>query len=382
MILGHFYNIKPLFSTFRELLLYLDEYRDVVRFRKSLKPSGKKRYYIQDHLHYLGRKLKDRNIFSKVGGPYHYEMTGRPFLLCDLSVKGDFSIYEEFQSTLMNTNSSEGIMAHVFGMIALFLRIDLAEQFREQDFVCSGRDVLFYLLDPSLLTQLRDDLIDAMIPLTSKDEYEFDLINNVRYHPRNRIKFLAKLAFSTEFAFWNLRLHLMQEQDRYLELRKLINKMYHSFEYFCDKWQLSLYDDIKNNEKEQKDIHDDFKSVIQCIFGMCEFCVYADHKKTGIRKISEWIRKHADCLCTVDSNGKLFDILPKDEEEVNNLVDIMANKANKNSVWTGEEAIAQCLQRPRLDTWFHMRGDVMVFDGVSDIYEFCCKLWRLAFDVT
>ena len=252
MILGHIYNIKPLFSRFRELLLYMDEFRHIVQFKKSIKPGCKENYYIEDHLHYLGRKMKDPCILSQ-GGPWHYEITGRPNLFCDLSIKGNFLLYEEFAGTLSKDDDIGGaIMGHVFTMIALFMRLDLFEDFRRKDFFCCGRDVLLYLLDPSLLTQLKDNLKDAMIPLTSHDEFEFDLINNPRYHPRNRIKFLAKLAFSSQFALCNLKVNLVVGKDVYLRLRELINKMYNSFEFFSNKWHLSSYQDIGNEKTNRK----------------------------------------------------------------------------------------------------------------------------------
>ena len=383
MILGHFYNIKPLFSTFRELLLYIDEYRDVVQFKKSIKPGWHKIYYIRDHLHYLGQKLQNINVFSDAGGPWYFQITGRPFLLRDLAAKGDFSIYEEFQASIGDNNAGSGIMYHMFPLISLFLRLDLAETFRAKDFVCGARETLLYLVDPSLLTQLRDNLKDAMIPLTVEDEFEFDLINNRRYHPRNRIKFLSKLAFSAEFAFWNLRINLVQEKVIYLQLRKLINKMYHSFEYFCVKWQLAMYQDIENNEEEQRTIHNNFKSIIQCIFGMCEYYLYSDYKKTGIKTVCQ---STADRLFTVCANGKLFDVLPKDEHELNALVDFMANKDDEYSARIGKDALGKSLQRPVADSWFQntalLQGGEMLFERVTDIYSFFCKIWCIAFDVT
>ena len=381
MILGHFYNIKPLFRTFRELLLYIDEYRDVIRFKKSIKADYWENHYIRDHLHYLGRKFKDRCILSRVGGPWRYQITGRPFMMCDLSIKGDFSLYEEFRETLQkDDDTGDGLMANTFGMIALFMRLDLAENFRAKDFFFGSRDTLLYLLDPSLLTQLKQNLKDAMIPLTIQDEYEFDLINNPRYHPHNRIKFLAKLAFGTEFAFWNLRMHIWEERDVYLRLRELINKMYHSFEYFCREWQLTMYDDIGNDQQEQRNIHNNFKSIIQCIFGLCDHYLFFDHRETGIKTICQSAAARGENrLFSVALDGKLFDVLPKDDQEINNLIDFISNKA-------GEDVLAQNLQRPSVDDWFQGRtgtqGGEMIFDKVNDIYLFFCKIWRVAFDVT
>ena len=387
MILGHFYNIKPLFSTFRELLLYVDEYRDVIQFKKSIKPSWQERYYIRDHLHYLGKKFKDECILSRIGGPWYYQITGRPFMMGDLLIKGDFSLYEEFRGTLdVTDDTGNGLMANTFGMIALFMRLDLAENFRAKDFFFGARETLLYLLDPPLLTQLKDDLRDAMIPLTAKDEYEFDLINNARYHPKNRIKFLSKLAFSAEFSYWNLRVNISEERYVYLRLRELINKMYDSFDYFCTKWQLTMYLDIGNDEEEQRRMHNDFKSIIQCIFGMCDYYLYSDHEKTGFKTICQSAQAHAESrLFSVCTNGKLFDVLPKDENELIALIDFMANKPDEYST-RGEDSLVQNLQRPWIDGWFQRRtgtqGGEMRFDRVNDIYLFFCKIWHVAFDVT
>ena len=44
-----------------------------------------------------------------------------------------------------------GLMANMLGMISLFLRLDLLENFREKDFLCGPRNTLLYLLDASLL---------------------------------------------------------------------------------------------------------------------------------------------------------------------------------------------------------------------------------------
>ena len=386
MILGHFYNIKPLFSRFRELLLYVDEFRDVVQFERSIKPGWQEKLYIQDHLHYLGSKLKDRYILSEVGGPLYYEISGRPFLFCDLSIKGDFSLYEEFRNTLNKDDDiGNGLMAHVFGMISLFLRLDLIENFRAKDFLCGSRDTLLYLLDPSLLTQLKDNLKDGMIPLTLEDEFEFDLINNPRYHPRNRIKFLAKLAFSSRFALQILRGNIVEEKGLYMKLRELINKMYNSFDFFCEKWQLSSYHDIGNDNEKQTNIYNDFKSIIQCIFGMCEFYVYENWKETGMKTICESPEAGDNGLFTVCSNGKLIDIIPKDENEVRNLVNFMTNKPGENESWRGEEAVARCLKRPFCDNFFQRAtrywytDNLLLFDDVDDSFDFFCNVWRLAF---
>ena len=387
MILGHFYNIKPLFSRFRELLLYIDEFRDVVQFKKSIKPRWPKKYYIEDHLHYLGSKLKDRYILSQVGGPWSYEITGRPFLFCDLSIKGDFSLYEEFRDTLeKDDDTGNGMMAHVFGMIALFVRLDLIEDFRAKDFFCGMRDTLLYLLDPSLLTQLKDNLKDGMIPLTLEDEFEFDLINNPRYHPRNRIKFLAKLAFSGKFTLWNLRMNILSEGEIYVELKELVNNLYNSFDFFCNKWQLSSYSDIKSNIEAQTSIHNDFKLVIQCIFGLCEHYIYADIKESGMDTICESPEAHGqDSLFTIDGNGKLIDIIPKNEDEVRNLVDFMINKSDGDPLWTGKEAVVRSMKHPFCDVSFqritrgYFGGSDMLFDEVHDVVEFFCNVWRIAF---
>ena len=182
----------------------------------------------------MGSKLKDKYILSQVGGPWYYQITGRPFLLADLCIKGDFSIYEEFRSTLnKDDNTGDGLMAHMFAMIALFMRLDLAENFREKDLVAGAGETLLYLLDPSLLTQLKDNLQEAMIPFTNEDEFEFDLINNPRYHPKNRIKFLAKLVFSTEFSYLN---STCRGTSKYSRLRRLISDLYDSFDIFRNKW--------------------------------------------------------------------------------------------------------------------------------------------------
>ena len=89
----------------------------------------------------------------------------------------------------------------MFVMMALFLRSDLIQQFEHwRDDVRWAGCALKYLLHPSLLLEMKDELLKSMIPLTDKDLFNFDLFNNPRYHPRNRVKFLSKLVFSTIFA--------------------------------------------------------------------------------------------------------------------------------------------------------------------------------------
>ena len=60
-------------------------------------------------------------------------------------------------------------------------------------------EALRFLVNPDFLLKYKKYMITIGLPLTEKDLFEVDLINNERYHPFERLKVLKKLCFSSQF---------------------------------------------------------------------------------------------------------------------------------------------------------------------------------------
>ena len=70
----------------------------------------------------------------QVGGPWYNQSAGRRFLLSDLCIKGNFSIYNDFMSYVCKNNNKEitncGLtLQGIFGMICLFLKHNLMDSY-------------------------------------------------------------------------------------------------------------------------------------------------------------------------------------------------------------------------------------------------------------
>ena len=177
------------------------------------------------------------------------------------------------------------------------------------------------------------------------------------------------------------------DDDLYGRLRYYINKLYNSFEYFQEMWKLSKYSDLCDNETAQKEIHSDFKKSIQVLMCFCEFYIFSEN---WYRRQNGWvdtlrdylIRNIIDDVVSLDTSGKLFDIIPQNEDEINNLVNFLVRSDNDNE--NGD--FFNHLQHSRSDDWFRQRRMpvtdtfLMTFEPVSDVTELLVHVWMLCRD--
>ena len=354
-------------------------------------------------LHYLWSNMGDSTSFVGGDNGWWYVKFGRPHLLANLSIKGDFSLYQDFMKTLSDTNIAAWncksnkrrrhllglcggqLLDSMFGLITAFLRFDLADNYRYPGRHMDGTfEALAYLLQPSLLLDIKKDLLKSMIPLTKKDLYNFDLYNNPRYHPRNRIKFLSKLVFSTTFTFSFLCIDI-NIKVVYPIMRHYINQLYNKFDYFKKMWYLSEYDDLRDNEAAQREIHSDFKKAIQTLMCFCDFYFVGRTQRIRenrcIETIKDYlIRKNINDVVSIEQNDKLFDIVPTNEDQINNLVDFLVCSDMYNDYEDGD--FWNKLQHSRADVWVHdnfwWTPSFISFDRIDDVKQLLRHVWQLS----
>ena len=234
--------IKPLSAGFNDLLTNNEHFQNRISQSRNnfyqIKGCNKSSVQVStSHMSYCWSSL---NV--TVGYPLvcfsvytHFEesMKGRFAFFSEMLCKGDFeSLISFMKSSKYDTSQLQDsrCMYGVFSMIAAFLRDDLLDneklyyvspniqgetQELEQGskngyYVESFSQALLFLIDPNMLTQLKDHLSSIMIPLTTQDLFEFDLLLNPRYHPLHRIKFLWKLCWSSHFL---KQVYMMQQKS-------------------------------------------------------------------------------------------------------------------------------------------------------------------------
>ena len=416
MILGHIYNIKPIISRFKTLLLSSEKYCQMIQFKQHQRTKEDEQYQcikqdslVKNNISLSYLWLRMENSLSVVCGDefWSYIQFIRPHLLTNLAFKGDFSLYQNFIKTLSDTHFATwndiwneqhplgfrgGFLEIMFSLITAFLRLDLADNYRYPGgHMYDTFHVLFCLLRPSLLIDIKKDLLKSMIPLSKKDLYNFDLYNNPRYHPRNRIKFLSKLVFSTTFTFSFLRkdINTHYDNNNYPQLREYIDQLYNQFDYFKKMWHLSEYCDLHDNEEAQREIHSDFRKSIQTLMCFCDFYFFDRRyseptRENGaigcIETLKDYLtRNNINNIVSFEKNDKLFDIVPENEDQTDNLVDFLVRSDNDNE--NGD--FYDNLKHSRRDVWFRDNGFVwrrfvINFDRVYDIKRLLRHVWQLS----
>ena len=264
--MGRHYGFTPIKNTLKELLQRNEPIRDSILFkeRNCISNCCLKMFWNNMGL--------AKRLFSSCN-----DMTGcvgKPALFADSAPLGNFDIYETFVKSLngdaekVRTFSSS--RDSIFGMFGIFLRQDLAINFIHHDKVFyHGSETLAYVIQPQLLLKYKQALVeDCMLPLSDENKWELDVINNPRYHPNERIKFLKMLTNSTLFADGLFSYHYADRLKPEANLVNLIDRLYESFENFKTDWMLDEYDDLKNDINKQIQIHFWFKYYIQHLFGI------------------------------------------------------------------------------------------------------------------
>ena len=191
------------------------------------------------------------------------------------------------------------------------------------------------LLDPSQLVKHKENVAQKLhLYLTQQNKNDMDLFGNPRYTPENRILFLKKLSMCEKFVQSigaMLRCGGKQRLKKYVRLRKLIMELYHNFKEFEDKWFLMKYSHLKNDINKRKELHGDFRIVIQSLFGF--FPWFADRsmhdgKFHGI--IDNKIAANVNKQVTLSTNHELIILRPQNQSEVDALFDVIRQDWAKN----------------------------------------------------
>ena len=407
MIIGNIYHIYPLCNTSNYLIHSNDCFRDTIMNKKAEcfeidKNNNKKWYKHGNNLMYLWNNMGlMRNCFSGCDR-WPFAMKGRSSLLSDLAVKGDFSQYNKFVEKERHVGKIEypSIKDGIDLLETLFVKLDFLDNLLYTPAaIFFTQHMLLCLLKPKLLLEHKQNLLNAMMPLSETEEYEFALYDNPRYFPKNRIAFLWKLLFSTKFSRNHNRLALFYEcdDDIYIELREYITKLYNSFTEFKKEWYLDKYDTLKNNEIEQKQLYQDFRIVIQALFGWSEWYNRWDgsQKQSGYYTIADDIHKYrnecnnndkhnAQCnkdfeivesFAAKNIKDRFINIMPQTEKQLKNLWNVMIEDADQDD-------ILYFLEYPRFDQSFQMHRQPsdkngLRFDTVNDVSEFVEKIWDI-----
>ena len=286
----------------------------------------------------------------------------------------------------------------IFGMFGVFLRRDLAINYIHHEKVFFyGAETLAYVIQPQLLLKYKKSLIeDCMFVLDDKDEWEFNLLENARYHPNERIEFLKMLTNSTTFAQGFLHhLHAETTHAR-IELIKIIVRLIDSFHNFKNDWMLDEYQDLKGNNEKQKEIYQLFKYYIQFLFGIAEFFVDKSQKTPATNFTPRYktiIDASTNGIC--DSSGlnigapsdngfkfiDLSDDMIKNDRDLEYFVDTLKHSRKNHNV----EHITYNLEYPQYNHLMnqlilHTKPNVTIpeltFDAVSNIYKFLQRKWN------
>ena len=399
--MGHLYSIKPIQQLLNHLLLESEPFRDMIQFAKPTKHRFRSRKMVE---RYLGTFF---TRFAPLGGeclcsPYQFKprgapVQGRPYFFAELCTKGDFSLYEKYTSTLTKKElrlNTHDIMNGIFAFMVLFMRLDLVEHhIQSKSTITEVNEVLHFALDPNVLIEYKNQLLkDGMIPLTSEDEFQMDIIKNIEtFHPKKRILLFSKLCYSTHFAYSYDTRETTYERPRHLytqeKVRELVNNLYHSFDYFVKQWHLNEYDDIVNESIQHK-MHDQLRILIQYFFGFAHLACTFTNQANGKPKwntISEIYIRNNNKKVRICSNYEFIDLMPKDETELKILFDDIYMDNNDKQMNTRDlNSISHYLEYPRFDNLYQRvqpihNSQPFHFDAVPEdkVFDLFYKVWQM-----
>ena len=278
----------------------------------------------------------------------------------------------------------------VFTLFVVFMRLDLIDNYIHNQFVMyEVWEILIYLLYPSGVDSYENGLSGAMIPLNDEKINQLDIFCNPRYHPKNRLLFLWKLCFSTEFIFSLLRYSLKfgNRKSDYQYLKMIVLNLYDSFEIFHKKWHLDKYDDLKSNEPKQNQLHKHLQIILQSLFCVCDFYIVRIDGLDNIYTVADLIKcyrankiavpglnEHDVNNITLSKNDAFIDLLPSNESEVDSMYNIMTYNRN-------DDEILDCFSHSTFDRMFDRGPDadenVFIFDEVTNPRKFFHSLWKI-----
>ena len=391
------YKFKPLQNTLKELMINNGEFRNFVHCKERGSLADGWMSFIWDEMG-LAEKLFSWfwDATKSLGG-------GKPAFFADSALFGHFDVYEEFIKSLngdvMKLRVFNLATHTIFAMFGVFLRGDLALNYvhHEKVFFYSAQ-TLAYVIQPQLLFKYKKSLIkNCMFVLNAKDEWEFDLLKNPRYHPNERIKFLQMLTNSTSFAQGLLHHVYIPRLHIRVELMNTIVRLMNSFDDFTNDWMLDKYSDLKGNNKQQMQIYETFKYCIQFLFGIGEYFVDMSKSTPCVTRFTPRhktiIEANINGICDssglgigapMDNGFKFIDLnddMIKNDRDLEFFIETLKCSRKHCNV----ELILHNLQYPqhgnnlnRTVTSKHpdLTMSELRFDEVSNIYEFLQRKWN------
>ena len=288
-----------------------------------------------------------------------------------------------------------------FALFSVFLRYDLAINYVHHDcLLLQTAHTILYVIQPQLLLEYKRALVqDCMFVLTDKNEWEMDLLNNPRYHPNERIKFLKLLTNSTSFCLALMELPVfVYEAHTQASMARTVDRLYNSFDNFRKDWMLDKYDDLKDNIEKQTEIHEEFKYYIQYLFGIGQYLMDIVNMRDGnismldcpLDTITE---SNTNGIC--DSSGlgigtriengfkfvDLNDDMIKNERDLTFFVETlkMTHDCDEAHILENLENSPYNSHLNKVREKFGNKGvyvPVFKFDRVSDIYKFFQRRWN------
>ena len=407
LLLSRFYQYKPLANKLGELMEFNKDFSETMRMSDDA---------IDGQLGYVWQSIKGAtDFFSWYSNSDSTEtctvdvVRGRPALLSDSSLFGNFDVYEKYIKSLngnvLKIRESFSIMNGIFGLFGVFLRDDLAKDYVHYDGEhVEGEQTLLYVIQPWMFNKYKELLVENCMFMIDDDKtkWEFDLINNPRYHPLKRIEYLKVLTNSTQFCKSLLHFFPNNTEKYRLLLVRTINRLYHSFDNFKEDWMLDKYNDLKGNINKQKEIHESFKYLIQFLFCICEFYVDYLHQRqqplvVGVfsNYLDTIFESNLNNICNeevlnikrgIDNGYKFIDLsddMIKNDRDLEILLETMIAGHNFSEDWILEKILTKPLYNRSLFTLrMYNVPDVSSIElhldpwRVSDIRVFLRKRWN------
>ena len=379
MTIASFYGIIPIAAELDRLFgnskVFINDIQNFVP-KNAIKVKNKAQYNFPNKLLHLWRRM---GIIGSCFSSYTRttaNLSGKPSFLTDLAAKGNFRYFEEFVTKRdFKFKESGTVMEGILALICAFLRVDLLKKYKYCNCwdICGAKEhtCILLLSNPKYLIDLKNGLMNAMIPFNENDLFEFDIINNKRYSPQNRVKMIAKLCFSSQFALYLhgqwLRIQHESKISKFELLRSELIRLYNNFDDFCETWRLEEYNEFKNNDNKQKELHNEFRTAIQCLFGMTLFMIRLNYENEFE------IRRE---IIEISNKSSYIDILFDNENDLKRLFNILTDN---NSMDSNE--FSEYLKAPKMEFEYRNEfetNEILEFESCSNPFELFVECARIA----
>ena len=338
MILSTFFNIKPLVKELESCLIKNSNQLEGCHIRKPF-----------TCLEWMFAASGDIGVPFGGTNRFHFGITDHPStggnfsIISQLACQGSFKHYKLLSSNLAKDKLSEcyNLMNGMLATFALFLKLDLLDTFILPQSGNAKKDlelqmpekVLLFSINSQYLMELKSKITSMATPTKNRPaNEEFDLINNKRYFPENRIKFLIKLAFSSQFAVLLANMARLNSGAT-SKMCNMVTKLYHNYDYFVQCWELNKYQHLKNDITKQENVHEQFRSIMEIFFHINQYFVEWNGD-IGSYQVRRNI-KHLSFVAKNVNQRNFMDLMPGSEKDLLLLYNTtMENARVPGAVWS------------------------------------------------